>query len=456
MLTKLLCSLSACRPQASALKTKNSKLKTQNYNRIFAQKLFMRISLVVILIAGVFLNAHSQKKNVNAAWRALSDYQSTLNDKPDIKYLLKAKESIDQAIQNPETKDDPKALTYYSQIYFELYKYYQNNPDNTVPYLNYFYSAKDAFLQLKDKHPKVASTPEVQNHGIFLLNTSNQMAVKLYNEKNYKDACELFLSHHDIQKKILGSTDTSGIFNAFVCAYKADLPDKVESLSKQMIENNLDNIKVYQLLYNYYQHKKDTSNLVKVLQKGREKYPDDVNLLNLQTDYFINTRHYNKAIDNLEKIISTDSTNALLLLTLGNLYDNIANQRMNAKNYNDSTEMFFQKAINNYMKSYRYKSSLDAENLFTLTYNIGAYYTNYGLFYYNKKMKEFKITDLSQKQKGVEDKRKEYTQMGLPYLKEAESIKPSDNGVITALYKVYSLIGDTKNAEIYKNKMLGK
>lgn len=412
----------------------------------------------VILIVLSLNFALAQKKNVNVAWRALTDYQSTLNDKPNLSYLQKAKESIDMAMQNPETKEEAKTLIYYSQIYFELFKYYQNNPDASLSYANYSYlsNAVDAFQKLKEKHPKVATTPDVQNHGIMLLNTTIQESVKLFNDKKYSGASKFFLYQYQLRKKILNVTDTSGLFNAFVCAYKANQKDSIESLGKQLIQNNFANVKVYQLLYNFYQNKKDSANALNILKEGREKYPTDVTLLNLETDYFIHSKKYSQAIANLKKIIQQDTTNALLLLTLGNIYDNMANQEMANKNYSDSTKYLFENAIENYLKSYRYKNKLDNENLYTLTYNIGAYYTNYGLFYYNKKMKEFKITDLSQKQKEVEDKRKEYTQMGLPYLKEAESIKPNDNAVITALYRVYALIGDSKNAEIYKNKMLGK
>lgn len=402
------------------------------------------------------LYAYSQKKNINAAWRTLTDYQSTLNDQPNLSYLQKAKESIDLAIQNPETKEDARTLTYYSQIYFELFKYYQSHPDANIPHYNYLYSSIEAFQTLKDKHPKVASASEIQNQGINILNTCSQEAVKLFNDKKYADATKFFEQQYYLKKKMFNIHDTAGIFNAFVSAYKANLPNKIETISHIILQNNLENVKVYQLLYNYYQHKKDTSNALKILKQGRNKFAQDATLLNLETDYYISSKQYYKAINNLEKMVQQDSTNALLSLTLGNLYDNIANQRMSLKNYSDSTEWFFQQAMANYMKSYRHKEKLDTDNTFTLHYNIGALYTNFGLFYYNKKMKEFKITDLSQKQKEVEDKRKEYTQMGLPYLKEAESINPNDNGLITALYKVYALLGDTKNAELYKNKMLGK
>lgn len=400
------------------------------------------------------ISAIAQKKNINAAWRALTDYQSTLNDTPNLSYLLKAKESIDMAIQNPETKEDARALTYHSQIYFELFKYYQNHIDPTIQHHTYLKNAIETYDLLKEKHPKIAATTELQTHGINLLNTSNQAAVQLFNEKKYNDASQFFEQHSLLQKKILNTLDTAGLFNAFLSAYKAHNEERIIKLSNELIQTNLDNVKLFQLMYSFYQHKNDTVAARNILKKGREKYPNDLTLLNQETEYYISSKQYLPAIQNLQLLIQKDTTNALLLLTLGNIYDNLANQNMAAKNYSDSTENLFQKSIQYYMKSYVFKSQLDAENLFTLTYNIGAYYTNYGLFYYNKKMKEFKITDLSQKQKGVEDKRKEYTQMGLPYLKEAETLKPNDASVIAALYKVYALIGDTKNAEVYKNKMI--
>ena len=68
----------------------------------------LNIALLIVLPFSVF----SQKSKVQGAWRSLSDYESTLNDNPDVSYLLKAKESIDLATANEETKN---------QVFFFLY-----------------------------------------------------------------------------------------------------------------------------------------------------------------------------------------------------------------------------------------------------------------------------------------------------------------------------------------------
>src|SRR5215216_3021229 len=64
----------------------------------------------------------AQKSKINAAWRGLTDYQATLKEKPDPSYLLKAKEAIDMAAANEETKNNPKTHIYRTQIYYELFK----------------------------------------------------------------------------------------------------------------------------------------------------------------------------------------------------------------------------------------------------------------------------------------------------------------------------------------------
>ena len=48
----------------------------------------------------------AQKGKVQSAWRALTDFEATVADgKPDLNFLNKAKEAIDIALQNEDTKD---------------------------------------------------------------------------------------------------------------------------------------------------------------------------------------------------------------------------------------------------------------------------------------------------------------------------------------------------------------
>ena len=57
-------------------------------------KQLLSILFIVVLIG----NSYAQKAKVQTAWRALNDYETTEKDqKPDLKYLAKAKEEIGRA-----------------------------------------------------------------------------------------------------------------------------------------------------------------------------------------------------------------------------------------------------------------------------------------------------------------------------------------------------------------------
>ena len=47
----------------------------------------------IIILAVLPLTVFSQKNKVQGAWRSMSDYESTLNETPDLTYLNKAKEN---------------------------------------------------------------------------------------------------------------------------------------------------------------------------------------------------------------------------------------------------------------------------------------------------------------------------------------------------------------------------
>ena len=125
------------------------------------------LSLALIPFFGI-----SQKSKVQTAWRALNDYETTLKDgKPDLSYLNKAKEAIDLALANEETKNQGKTHAYKARISYAQYQYnlaqelkkleattpdkneramlaYGNTP------LNDFETASDELNKIKDLDPK--------------------------------------------------------------------------------------------------------------------------------------------------------------------------------------------------------------------------------------------------------------------------------------------------------------
>lgn len=83
----------------------------------------MKRSYSILFICSLSLSLSAQKSKVQAAWRALSDYEVTEKDgKPDETYLKKANEAIDAALIHPDTKFQGKAHAYKARISYAYYK----------------------------------------------------------------------------------------------------------------------------------------------------------------------------------------------------------------------------------------------------------------------------------------------------------------------------------------------
>src|SRR3954470_22676053 len=79
------------------------------------------ICVMLLLVTGVQL--FGQKSVVRAAWRSLSDYEESAKDgHPNVAFLAKAKEAIDKADSDSETRPQTKTQTYKFRIYYHLYR----------------------------------------------------------------------------------------------------------------------------------------------------------------------------------------------------------------------------------------------------------------------------------------------------------------------------------------------
>src|SRR3954468_24666156 len=85
--------------------------------------------IIISAITCVSFGTFAQKSKINAAWRSFTDYQSTQKEKPEFSYLTKAKESIDAAAANEETKNNPKMHEYRTKIYYEIFKFNLNDAE---------------------------------------------------------------------------------------------------------------------------------------------------------------------------------------------------------------------------------------------------------------------------------------------------------------------------------------
>lgn len=447
--------------------------------------------IAILSLAALPMLGLAQKNKVQTAWRSLSDYESTLADgKPDLVYLNKAKEAIDLALANEETKSQGKTHAYNCRINYALYQaalrdeqkkleatVSDKNERGMLAYgntdLKYFEAASQEIEKVNELDPKFMGTvmdglkgnAQLSPDDLKFMNAVGQIKMEAgyiangkYKAKKYEEAGDYFYKLAFINTMINKVPDTSSFYNACVAASKSKNETKIFDYNKKMIDSKIATPYNYENMYNAYLGRKDTMGAMNMLKKGREKFPNDANLMNKETDYYLAKGKSEEALTNLEKSIEKDPTNAVLYLVTGNIYDGLANPKDKTTGKDlpkpPKFDEYFAKAESNYKKAIELKSS-NVEYYFSSAYNLGAMYNNYGGFLYNTAMNDATISKLAAKQKEIEAKSNEYYKKAIPYLEQALSIKADDKASMTALRKLYLLTGDNKKAEEMTLKLKG-
>lgn len=449
------------------------------------------INKTILLSACVALStaAFSQKNKVQSAWRALSDYESTLSDKPDTSYLMKANRNIDLALKDESTKNQAKTHAYKARIMYYVYQYNLKEENKkleaTISDKNSraeaaygsspvaeFETASSSLATIKTVDPKYfASILEIVKGGsgsnandddlklssvaMQLKLESSNIAVGKYKMKQYEQAADFFYASGSLNQLLSGKIDTSAFYNACISAQKSKNNGKIIEYNKKMIDMGIATPYNYQTIYDAKLAMGDNAGAQEYLMLGRKAFPNDVHMMNKETEMFLHKGDQQKALENLQSALAQDPNNAQLHLVLGNVYDNLANPKMvsgkdstKPANYDD----LVMKAADHYQKAVDLKPA-NQDSYFNALYNLGALYNNYGATLYNKAMEKATIAQLAKIQKDIDAKSREYYKKAIPFLEQALSIKPDDRSSMIALRKLYALIGDEQKSKEMGNKL---
>lgn len=442
----------------------------------------MKIAHIIIL-AILPLTVFSQKNKVQGAWRALSDYESTLNDNPDISYLQKAKENIDLATANEETKNQVKTYMYRCRIYTNLFAVNlkeeekklvatvaDKNERMQLAYGNAstteFEEANKSLVKIQEldskKFEKIAKgeTDSEEDGKLFTAISQIQvyqanLATGKYKVKKFDEAADFFEALAISNTMMTGKKDTSNFYNACVCAQKAKNQTKIFDYNKKMIDIGIASPYNYQAIYELKIAQNETDVAMEYLRLGRTQFPNDVYLMNKETEIFLQKGEQDKALANLKAAIEKEPNNAILHYAIGTVYDNLANPK--GKSGKDTTkpadyEDLVLKSAEHYQKAVDLKPS-SQESYFNTLYNLGALYNNYGNTLYSKSMEKATITDLAKNQKQYEAKSIEYYKKAIPYLEQALDIKPNDSTTMSALRTLYYKTGNEAKGKEMNDKI---
>ncbi|MDP3558559.1 MAG: hypothetical protein Q8T03_14385 [Bacteroidota bacterium] len=447
--------------------------------------------ITILTLALVPFFGISQKSKVQTAWRSLNDYEATVKDgKPDLVYLTKAKDAIDIALSNEETKNQGKTHAYKARISYAFYQYSltqelkkleATTPDKNeramlaygnVP-LTDFENANEELNKIQELDPKFMETiKEGLTKGTSMLGEddikfalvaqqmkmeSGNIASGKYKAKKYDEAADYFYKTGFMNTMLYKVKDTANFYNACVSAAKAKNTAKIIEYNKKMIDGKISTPYNYESIFNANISKGDSTAALEALRKGRAAFPNDMGLLTQETNQFLAKGKQQEALSNLKTASEKDPTNALFFLVSGNIYDNMANpkDKTTGKDLDKPTDFdaLFKNAETNYSKAIELKP--ESELLYNSLFNLGAMYNNYGGFLQNK-ASALTIAQIAKDktlQSGLESKSQEYYKKAIPLLEQALTVKADDKATMSALRKLYLLTGNEAKGKEMNEKM---
>ena len=444
------------------------------------------LGLSAAVLISTFVTA--QKSKVQTAWRGLSDYEETLKDgSPNLSYLTKAKEAIDQALVHEDTKNQSKTHAYKLRISYAQFQYdldqEKKKLEATVTDKNErlmqaygivdlkdFEAASEELNKIKDLDPKFLETIQIGlEKGVSALDEeelkfaiaaqqmkmeSGNIASGKYKAKKYDEAADYFYKTGVMNTILYKSKDTANFYNACISASKSKNAEKIITYNKKMVEAKIAAPYNYEAIYTAQLEKGDSVSAMETLRKGRTAFPDDIGLLTQETNIFLENGKQQEALSNLQLSIDKDPKNPLFYFITGQIYENLANpkDKVSGKDLEKpkNFEELFVKAETNYLKAIELNPT-NKEYLYNSLFNLGAMYNNYGGYVASYRIE--KITDMAKYQKENEAKAQVYYKKAIPYLEKALEIKSDDRSTMSALRKLYMLVGDNAKTVEMNNKL---
>lgn len=381
-----------------------------------------------------------KKENLAAAEKAVDDaLKATENQSGYEAHLFKAKLNLSKA------KLDESART-MSTITKKEYK---------SEYTKSGLEAADALLMAfkNTKDPKAIKeiTKMVPEANVYL----NQYASEMSDVKDYVGAYNSFKATLDLHEALVaagqkGTLEKPEDYNkqlyltGLLSTY-ADKEKESVGIYEKLLSNKVDSSFVYASLFKI-KYDQDQDAALKILEAGRKRHPDESSLLFSEINHYLKVGKLDILIDKLKQGIEKEPTNLTLYFTMGNVYDNLAQQETDVT----KSEAYSSDALNWYKKTLE----MDPKNADAL-YSIGAYY-------YNKAAKvstELKKVE-SDMSKAGQKKYDELTKLmlaefenALPYFQKSEANDPNSQNTLIALKEIYARKNDLTMAKEFKTRL---
>ena len=380
---------------------------------------------MVLLMAVSF--AFAQEKNVKEAKSIAGEV------KPD---FAKAEQLINEALTNPETKDN--AATWDVAGYIqkrinekEMENAYLRKPYDTLKVYNsvlnmYNYYVKcDELAQIPNEKGKIKNKYRSANSKTILAERPNLIngGIQYFNLNKNEDALKYFAAYVDaatlpmMEKENLLEKDTilpQVAYYATLAADRVGDKDAVMKYAQYALKDKENGQFAMQLLTDAYKAKGDTAKWVEKLQEGIVKFPENQYFFANLVDYYSSSNQNDKAMQFADDMLAKDPNNKLYLYVKAYLYHNM-------KDYEKAIEF--------------YKKTLDIDPAYAeACSNLGFVYLLQAQEYADKAPADINDPNYATAQAEI----KKFYEAAKPYYEKARELKPDQKDLwLQGLYRVY-------------------
>ena len=380
---------------------------------------------MVLLMAVSF--AFAQEKNVKEAKSIAGEV------KPD---FAKAEQLINEALTNPETKDN--AATWDVAGYIqkrinekEMENAYLRKPYDTLKVYNsvlnmYNYFVKcDELAQIPNEKGKIKNKYRSANSKTILAERPNLIngGIQYFNLNQNEEALKFFAAYVDaatlpmLEKENLLEKDTilpQVAYYATLAADRVGDKDAVMKYAQYALKDKENGQFAMQLLTDAYKAKGDTAKWVEKLQEGIVKFPENQYFFANLVDYYSSSNQNDKAMQFANDMLAKDPNNKLYLYVKAYLYHNM-------KDYEKAIEF--------------YKKTLAVDPTYAeACSNLGLVYLLQAQDYADKAPTDINDPNYATAQANI----KKFYEEAKPYYEKARELKPDQKDLwLQGLYRVY-------------------
>ncbi len=428
----------------------------------------MKNQFLILLLTVSFLgNVISQdlEKDVKKADKYVGLY--LLDPKSSKDKLLEAKLIIDSVYMNPAVTNAYKTWLVRGKVYNELAAV-----DNSLLVINsraklmnkdaalISFQALDKALGLAVKSFEKGDVLDIMQE---LSQYLNNFASSAYNNQKYGDAYQNFEAVLKInqrmlenkRKPILSSEDDINRqkYIVAVCALSANEQSVATKYFEELEAVNFNDSTnsgavVYESLYNAY-NGKDSVKAEKYLMTGRQKFPNESNLLFAEINYYLKKGKLADLIEKLKLAIAKEPNNLSIYATLGNVYDNLCQKEWEMGNMSKGEEY-----LNESNKYYDVVLEKDPNNANAL-YSKGALYYNRAALV-SKEANKLANDYSKEGTKKYNEKRAEIEALfdkALPFFEKADKVEGNDVNTLIALKEIYAKKGQFDKSNEIKARL---